>query len=442
MELTSNPTAHILTISSAVRRYHGGVPGRSAGRRVGYVVSRFPKLSETFVLREMVALEALGWEIELFPLLQGDGAVVHAEAEPWLPRARRVNGQPWELLRSNLAALVRAPGDYLSLWACVLQGYRRSPRALIRALALVPGSVYLAAMVRRDGVPHLHAHFATYPLLAAWVVHRLTGTPYSVTVHAHDLFTGTPMLIRKLADAQFVVAISEYNRNFLVSEVDDNLAGRTAVVHCGVVSELYGPTGPRTAPEGVLDVLCIGSLQEYKGQIHLIEACRLLVDRGQSVRCRIVGEGAWRSVLAGAISAAGLDGIVELLGSRTEREVAVLLRECDVYVQPSVVATDGQMEGIPVSLMEALATGLPVVSSDLSGVPELVRHGETGWLVPPGDPGALADALEEVALRPELALARGAAGRAHVKREFELRDNVGALSELLHPRRTTGREPR
>ena len=398
--------------------------------RIGYVVSRFPQLSETFVLREMSALRELGHDIVLYPLITQSEAVVHQAAQPWLAQARRLPHASVAVVVATLAAVVRSPAVVAGIVWTVLREHRREPVPLVKSLVLLPTSIHLARLVQRDGVAHLHAHFATFPLLAAWVVHRLTGVPYSVTVHAHDLFISTAMLRAKLDGASFVVAISEYNRRYLVERVDPGLAGRTHVVHCGVSLDAY--SAERSAPEpGPLSVLAVGTLQRHKGHTHLVEACRLLGERGVDVRCSIVGEGAERPALERQIAESGLAGRVTLLGARDQDEVAQLLRQAGCFVQPSIVDENGQMEGIPVALMEALASGLPAVATDLSGVPELVRDQETGMLVRPGDPAALADALQAVHRDPDRAAALGRAGRVLVEEEFDLYANARRLGSLL-----------
>lgn len=401
---------------------------RSA-RRIGYVVSRFPKLSETFILREMDVLETLGWDVTLFSLIAERDGRVHAAAVPWMSRVRVLPMLSVAVVLANLRAALRRPVSYAGLWTAVACGYAGTPASLVRALVLLPSCVRLAELVRRGNVPQLHAHYATYPLLACWVVHRLTGTPYSVTVHAHDIFVATPMALMKMAPAGAVVAISEFNRQYLAREISPELLPHTTVVHCGVDLSRYREAARE--PDGVLDVLCVGSLQPYKGQTHLVRATRLLVDRGSAVRCTLVGHGPDEGMLRREIAAAGLGDVVLLAGPCTEDQVAHMLSHADVYVQPSVVAPDGQMEGIPVAIMEALASGLPVVAAALSGIPELVRHGETGWLVPPGDAAALAAALQDVAARPAEAANRGRAGRALVDAEFNLHRNVSVLSSVL-----------
>ena len=402
-------------------------------RRVGYVMSRFPYLPETFILREMTGMAARGWDVRLYPLIRQPADLVHADAVPWARSAQYLSAGPAALLAANIAELVRAPRPYLRLWAAVVRDCHREPGVMLRALALLPACVMLARLVRRDGVEHLHAHSATYPLLAAWTAHQLSGVSYSVTVHAHDIFMSQAMLARKLADVSFVAAISGFNRDFLTNHVGEQLRGRTHVVHCGVDLARYGFMGDdrHTPSTDVLDIVSIGSLQEYKGHEYLIEACRLLTERGVRFRCRIIGGGPDRERLQSRIDAADMGTTVLLLGPRVQEEVAEILSSANCYAQPSVVTATGQMEGIPVSLMEAMASGLPVVATRLSGVPELVRPGDTGWLVPPGDADALADALQEIGSGEDRTAVIARRGRRLVEQEFTVDGNVDRLTELL-----------
>jgi colanic acid/amylovoran biosynthesis glycosyltransferase len=410
-------------------------------RKIAYIMSRFPHLPETFILREMSMLEKLGWSVVLCPLIVQSSPLVHQDARAWVPRAERL---PY-LSRGVLAAVGRSflsrPVVFLSLWGTVISSHWRQPRSLVRALALLPKMIFAATVLSRQGVTHVHAHYATYPALAAWVIQRLTGLPYSLTVHAHDLFMGTPMLEEKLGEARFVAAISAFNREFIRRHVGVDALDRTTVVHCGVTPSDYSLASP--PPDGAdqpLEILSVGSLQPYKGQIHLVRACRILVDRGINLQCRIVGGGPEQRNLEREIELQRLHGVVELLGPQPQEEVARLLPTAHCYVQPSVVAASGQMEGIPVSLMEALASGLPVIATDLSGVGELVRPGETGWLVPPEAPEAIADAVAELVADPVAAVHRAQAGRALVLEEFDLETNVQRLAQLLDETIATGRD--
>ncbi len=400
-------------------------------RRVAYLMSRFPHLPETFILREMIALESLGWQVLLYPLIFQRQSVVHSEALPWMERAWKVPFLSWNILGDNLRVMLRSPWRYLATLGRVLWENRTSPKFLSRALLLWPKSVSLARDVQRRGVPHIHAHYATHPALAAWIVHRLTGIPYSLTVHAHDIFVCHAMLETKLRQAALVIAISDFNRRYLRHLFGDWIVPKTSVVHCGIDPRRY--TGsPRHWERGErFEILHTGSLQPYKGQRYLIAACSLLRDKDIPFRCRLIGGGELETELREQIRSLGLESHVFLLGARTQEEVAVLLAEAHCYVQPSVITPSGKMEGIPVALMEALASGLPVVATDISGIPELVRPQETGWLVPPEDAAALADAIAWVYAHPEEAARRAAAGQNLVREAFNLQRNVAALADLF-----------
>lgn len=398
--------------------------------RVAYVMSRFPHLPETFILREMVALEAQGHQLSLYPLLVQQQPVIHPEARPWLARAFSLSAA--QLVAANVRALARNPRSLPALWLEMVRELRRSPGNLLRALYIFPRAVAAAQAMRAEGIEHIHAHYATHPALFAWLVSRMTGIRYSVTVHAHDIFVDQTMLGRKLGDAAFVVAISQYNRDFLARRLGPWILDRTHLVHCGVLPERYAST-PATHPAASrrLELLSIGSLQPYKGQRYLLQALARLRDLGVPFHCRIAGEGEERPQLEALRAALGLDGRVELAGACTEEQVAALLARANCYVQPSVVAPSGKMEGIPVALMEALAAGLPVIASDLSGIPELVQPGRTGYLVPPADSAALADCLAHVHRRPEEAAALAAAGRELVVNCFNIRTNARRLAGLF-----------
>jgi len=397
-------------------------------RTIAYVMSRFPKISETFILNEMLELRRQGVEIEIFPLIREREDVTHAEVSELTPHAHYAPVLSLRVCASQVAWLLRAPRRYLGTWARVLRGNRRSRAALVRSFYIVPQAATFARELRALGVDHVHAHYATYPALTAYVIHRLVGLPYSFTAHAHDIYVDRPMLEEKLAAARFVVTISDFNRK-LLRELYGRSADRVHVVHCGVDAELFrpGPPGPR----GELTVLCVASLQEYKGQTYLLEACQLLVRQGVSLRCLLVGEGRDRGELEDLVQRLGLEHVVSFLGSQPRHAVRDLLGRADVFALPSVTARDGQMEGIPVGLMEALASGVPVVASDLSGISELVDHERNGFLVPERDAQALASAIARLAEDEELRSEFGRAGRRTVLASFELTDNVARLQELL-----------
>lgn len=398
--------------------------------KIAYVMSRFPHLPETFILREMIEMERQGWQISLFPLILQEQRVVHSEATPWIRRAKGLPYFSTDIFLANYREVKNNSSRYFKTFYQMLKGNASSPDFLFRALVLFPKIVAMAARMKTEGVQHIHAHYATHPALAAWLIHQLTGIPYSVTVHAHDIFVQRAMLDTKLRGARFIVAISDFNREFLAREVGEWIKGKTFVIHCGIQPELY-PYRRRNDRSSRLELISVGSLQPYKGFNVLIEACSLLNKRSIPFRCRIIGGGDEAPRLRKLIAREGLEEMVHLLGPKSQDEVAQLLATADCYVQPSVITPSGKMEGIPVGLMEALASHLPPVASAISGIPELVRPGETGYLVPPQNADELARAIEQVYLHPVQAARKAENGRELVLRDFNLYNNVAQLSELL-----------
>lgn len=413
------------------------------GHKIAYLMSRFPHLPETFILREMIEIEKLGWEVALYPLIHQRQAVVHPEAQAWIPRIRKLPFVSGGVVQANLAQLAQHPITYSGLWGQAIRENWASPNLLVRALALFPKAVYAARLMRQEGVAHIHAHYATHPALVAWLIHRITGLSYSVTVHAHDIFVRTAMLGTKMRSAAFVAAISQYNRDHLARLLGEWVRPKVHIVHCGVDTTKYAPrnyVAHQAMPQSdVFEILSIGSLQPYKGHPYLIRACALLRDQGLPFRCRIVGGGEDRPQLERLIAELNLSEQVILMGGQPQAEVARLLTTVDCYVQPSIITATGKMEGIPVALMEALACELPVVATELSGVPELVRPGATGWLVPPANAEALAQAIAQVRQNPAAARQYAQAGRALVLQEFNLQDNVAQLGRLFT--QVTGHTP-
>jgi colanic acid/amylovoran biosynthesis glycosyltransferase len=402
-------------------------PTASTGPAVAYVMSRFPKLTETFVLDEIVALQRRDVRVELYPLLHESAPLVHPQARPLDARAHYVPFVSPAVVGSQLHWLRHRPLAYLrALWD-VAWGTRHSANFLIGGLAIFPKAAHAARLMQADGVVHVHCHFANHPAVAGLIIARLTGLPYSFTAHGSDLHVRRDMLPAKVAEAAFVAAVSEDNRRLIVAECGGRFAEKVHVVRAGVDAGTFAPRRNGRHPGSPLRVLCVGTLHEVKGQAHLVDACRLLIVHGTDVTCRLVGEGPDRTALARRIAAGGLSDRVELVGARTRPEVVAELAAADVLVAPSVPTRAGKREGIPVVLMEAMSSGVAVVASALSGIPELVEDGVSGLLVPPGDAAALAAALrrlhDDSGLRARLA----AAGRARVLAGFDVERSAEEL---------------
>lgn len=403
-------------------------------KRIAYLVSRFPSTTETFIAREMNEIERRGADIDLYSLVREQDQLVQPEAEARM--SGLVAGSDISaaaLVRSQWYWLRHRPGALLALWAAAIVGNWRSPRFLLRALVAVPVAAAFARRMVDEGIEHVHAHWATHPALAAYAVNRLTGIPYSVSTHAHDLYVDQSMLAEKLGRATFVATISEYNKR-LLAELLPDAAHRCHVVRCGV---RRGPTAvaaqqsSQPVGERPFQVLCVAQFKPYKGQRYLIEALGELRDRGIDVHATFAGDGPDLAAARELARTMGVADSTTFLGSVPSSSVHGLLEAADVFVAPSVVQSDGKADGIPVALMEAMSAGVPVIASDLTGIPELVRHETTGLLTDPGDALSLADAIQRVAKDPHLTGGMVEQGRQLVAAEFTIDGNGARLGRLL-----------
>lgn len=396
--------------------------------RIAYMMSRFPKLTETFVLDEILEMERLGVAVEVFPLWREKADVVHPEARPVVDRAHFTGTLSGPILADTLRCFFRSPGLFLSTIATILWANRTSPRFLVGALAIFPKACHFAERMKALGVEHVHAHFASHPAAAAFILSRFSGISYSFTAHGSDLHREQAMLHEKVRESKFVVAISDFNRRFILEHVGDGLDDRIEVVHCGVEPDTFEQVTPQDGP---LQIVCTGTLHPVKGQKYLIEACARLISEGVDLVCHLIGDGEDRADLEAQASGLGLSDQIVFHGSCPREKVRAILGQADLVAAPSVPTKDGRREGIPVALMEAAACGLPLVASRLSGIPELVLDGETGLLAEPGDVDELAEALGRMAREPDTRARLGANARKRVEADFSLRRNVDRLRGLM-----------
>lgn len=403
---------------------------RQTDARVAFIVSRFPKITETFILYEILALERLGVATAVFALRREKQPVIHPEAVEMM---ERVHFQPYisrSTVRAHWRYFSRSPVVYVRTVAEVVAGTFGSARMFLGALVALPKAVAFAERMEAGGVTHIHAHFATHPTVAALVAHRLTGIPFSFTAHGSDLHVDKRMLKQKMAAAEFAITYSNYNKEAMAAASSPELGAKVRVIHSGVDLDVFRPPPAR----GVCAeprIVCVASLEEVKGHRFLIEACRLLVARTVPFRLHIVGDGPLRSELMRLVERAGLVDRVVFHGAQTREQVAEILRACDIKVLASYPAPDGRREGMPTVLIEAMASGLPVVSTRLTGIPELVESGRTGILVAPADPVELADALQALCEDVDLRTAMGRAGRERAEQGFDRRRNVKDLAALF-----------
>jgi colanic acid/amylovoran biosynthesis glycosyltransferase len=402
----------------------------STPRRVLYLVSLFPCWSETFIVREIEQLIAAGVDVRILSLKPPSEAMVQARAQALMPRVI----QPKPGLRQAARALrelLRQPLACARVFAASARDLWRQPLALAKTWVGLWRSLAALPELRRFDPEWLHAHWATYPSTAAWALSQLLQRPYSFTSHAHDIFVEDQLLARKLRSAALAVTISEYNVRHLAPWRGAR-AAPLEIVHCGVdLGEIpFQPEGrePRL-------IASVGRLDPIKGFDVLLPALQALVQGGVDFHCELIGEGEQRAELEAARERLDLEGRLALPGARPQEQVRSLLGRAAIFVMPSVRTPSGNQDGIPVALMEAMASGCAVVSTAVSGIPELVRDGETGLLVPPGDPQALADALTRLLLDPALRLRLATAARAAVEREFDAAREGRRLLDAITRRR-------
>ena len=349
---------------------------------VGFLVKTFPKLSETFIFGEVLGLERLGVNLHLFALVppaeaQRHGAASNVKAPiRYLPQWRWL--PPLALWRDHWALFRQAPGRYRKALGFAR---RRSEAGGLRDWI---NAGWLARRLQEAGINHLHSHFISQPTGIAELVQQLSGIGYSISAHAKDIYLSPPdVLHRKLAAARFCVTCTGYNRNHL-----DRIAAGTTTVHRqyhGINLERFQRRrdAVETPAERPPLLLSIGRYREKKGFTTLIDACHRLRERSREFRCQIIGYGPDHLKLQQQIDELGLSRHVQLVEPMTHEQIIERYCKASLFVLPSLIASDGDRDGIPNVLLEAMAMELPVISTRVSGIPEVIEHGATGLLVDP-----------------------------------------------------------
>jgi glycosyltransferase involved in cell wall biosynthesis len=390
--------------------------------RVGYVVKRYPRYSETFIVNEILAHEAAGMNVEIFALRP-----------------------PLDTHFQNRISRVLGPVHYLpttgkasSFWS-----------ALTRASALLPDiwpslscasgedvldvhqAVSLAAEIHERQISHLHAHFATSAASVARMAARFAGIAYTLTAHAKDIFhndVSVSDLSRRLRDAAAVITVSDYNVAYLKREFGQS-AQKVVRVYNGLDLEEYRFSCPRNRSPLIVGV---GRLIPKKGFATLIEACAILADRDCEYQCQMIGGGELESSLRELIRRLGLQDRVQMLGPCPQNEVIVRLQDASVFAAPCVIGDDGNRDGLPTVLLEAMALGTPCVSTDVTGIPEVLRNEETGLLVAQNDAVSLADAMQRLLTDASLRARLAEHARELIQTDFDIHRNAAEIRERFY----------
>lgn len=396
---------------------------------IAYVASLFPKLTETFILREVQEMERAGMVVSMFSIRPRPPEPLHADARPYLEKTHYAPWFGFTHLGAFISLLMRRPWGVAKGLAYLGQdmiAHARYPASAAKTLLCTGKMFVFARQMEREGIAHIHGHFANIPTTLAVFASRVLGITYSFTGHAWDIFVPVNQagLPAKIAGAQFVATCTGFNTKILGGFCRTD-ADRAKIVlnYHGLDLEKYAATDARDERR----IVAGGSLVEQKGLTYLVEAAALLRDRGVPSRIEIVGDGPQRALLESAIARHGLHDSVALVGSMPHEHLMERMRTAAMIVLPCIETRDRFMDGIPNILIESLALEVPVVTTHLSGIPELVVDGVTGRLVPPQDAGALADAIESLLRDPARGRELGRKGRARVESMFNLQRNAQEL---------------
>ena len=400
-----------------------------SGLRVAYILLWFPEPPQTFVLEEVNTLIRLGLEVRVYTLYGPRPPALTAGMGQVLAPVSHLGLRASVKLLRDLFPLNRdwGPGAGKFLRQVLLRRWR-SLEAAVEAVWAAFAGVHLTKKFLADGIRHIHAPWADGPATAAWVASHLSGLPFSFSARARDLHPPDGALLEKMAAASLVRTNTRANERYLTG-----LAPRLAAK---IVNIYNGATlAPRPAPardrQPPFRLLALGRLMPKKGYDILLAACRVLAQEGFKFHLTLAGDGPEHQKLGRLIEAYGLHGQVTLPGFVSHRKVPRLLQEADLFIMPSRITPFGDRDGIPNVVLEALLYEVPVVATDISGLPEVIRAPETGWLVPVEDPEALARAVREACLDPAEARRRALAGKELVAAEFDSLKNYGRLKGLF-----------
>ena len=402
---------------------------------LGIVLKGYPRLSETFIINEILSLEQLGYQLQIFALRRPGEPQAHAAVRHVRASVTYIPDNFWKsffaFVHANFRAWRRYTRPYWrALRFAVQQSVAQKNSAPLKRFA--QAAYLLCKSPAGPRVQHFHAHFSHDPTTVAFFVSWLSGLSYSFSAHAKDIYLQHQAFLQeKIARAQFVVTCTEYNTHYLQS-LRDQTSSATAITRCyhGVDLELFSPVA-RPRANAIPRILSIGRLVPKKGFPVLLQALHRLRLQGFDFRCTLIGDGPMLGALRKQVAATELEDCVKLLPPMSQQELLLYYRAADVFVLACEVDPNGDRDGIPNVIVEAMAMGLPIVSTRISGIPECVDHGRSGLLVAERDAGALCEAMAKLLSSPGFAQQFGRAGRKKVMQEFNLRRNIAQIDVLL-----------
>lgn len=389
---------------------------------VAYIVKRYPRYSETFIVNEILAHEKAGIEIQIFALLPPQDShfqdIISQVRAPvtYLPAKADRASTFWERQKK----VSRRFGE---MWHVLGRYPNASAREILQALEL---SLHISRMQ----VTHLHAHFATTSTTVAQIASAITGVPYSFTAHAKDIFhqdNDFAALATKFDQAKYAVTVSEFNYAYLTQDLAVE-SDKVVKIYNGLDLDNFRYLSPQ---HRAAKICAVGRLVEKKGFCDLITACQILKHQGVEFECEIIGDGDLKQQLQDQITALGVEDVVRLEGSLPQQEVKHRLRQAAVFAAPCVVGDDGNRDGLPTVLLESMALGTPCVSTDVTGIPEVILDERTGLMVEQRNPTSLANALNTLLQQPQRRVTLSKQARLLIEGQFNIHNNAKKIRALF-----------
>ncbi|MCA9214036.1 MAG: glycosyltransferase family 4 protein [Planctomycetales bacterium] len=395
--------------------------------KVGYCLKVFPRFSQTFVLNELLAHQSAGAPVEIFSIRRPNDARYH----------RRLSD-----LHSDVSYLDPVAYDAGAFWDSFLTA-AQSNSSLWNIIEsedsishqVIANGVDLAARLKYRGIDHLHAHFGNVAAEVARIAAKIVGITYSMTLHARDIYhrdVNKTLLEKKIRDASFVATVSQFNVDHLAKAFPEH-KHKIELVYNGLdLHELHSQsTDSNPSTNNTPLILGVGRLVEKKGFQYLIESCELLKASGKRFRCEIIGSGPLENELRAEITRRNLREHVVLSGSLTNENVLRKIQSADVVVLPCVIADDGDRDGLPTVMLEAMALETPCIATDVTGIPEVLVDERTGLSVPQRDAAQLARSCDSILNDSTLGRKLAANASAVVTEFFDLHRNCSGLRTLF-----------
>lgn len=414
-------------------RYQSSFTRTDMIRNILYIATSFPALSHTFIYREVLELLDRGYIVHTASRITPKPDSVSNETKNFLSSTFYLDTIPLtKKIMSAFVHLAKAPKVVIRNVVYILLQIRKS--TLLSSAKLFYHFIEaccIAKFARDQAIDHIHCHFADQPTSIGMFLSDLIDVPFSFTAHANDIFVNPVGFERKLDRCKFALSISDYNRKYLLDTYGKKYKAKIRVIHCGLKFP-FGPLKERNSNPGYLRILTVGRMVPKKGFDVLIRACALLKKWEIPFKCTIVGDGDDKESLLRLVSSNKLGDDVSFAGAVHHENLKSYFLNSDVFVLPCLICKDGDRDGIPVALMEAMAYKIPVISSNIVGIPELVDHNINGFLIPEGNVLFLAEHLRRLYDDPSLGINMGENGYNKVNREFNISRSVSLFEAYLN----------